>query len=476
MLTSYVRRGCTNTLSFAVTSVTAKGIWLLAMPFIFSRLTVADIGIYDYYQSIFLIGSLMISSLSAQPLSRFYLKYRNEHDRQQASVATSLLIISVCAAFCFLLSIITYARYSICGDCYFVMFLLLNAALFACFSFVTSFYQIREHIKEYMLLYCSQSLLSLLIVFLSLTWGFGVSSLFWANSVSYLLCLPILVLLFTQSGSWSQESLIEQLRFGLPLLAYNILYMLLFAVDRWYLAAQYGYQMSGLYAILWYFGRLFVYGTLALYEASPILLYNAQHEPDGNQIITRTIKFITLIYVTGALMITPCAYVMLTKFMPQHQELLKYVPLFITPLLLVEVGRFWQAGFNLATKTHYIPFISLVTLLIQLGGLYLFGSLGLQGVIYANGLAFLSYALMNAIGSTLTYHHELFDVRQIATLFALFIAFNLFLWYSCTTHLPLVYMCVAALVWLPSLWVFGFFSTEEKRYILQIFKKILPVA
>lgn len=476
MLTSYVRRGCTNTLSFAVTSVCAKGIWLLALPFIFSRLTVSDIGIFDYYQSIFLIGSLMISSLSAQPLSRFYLKYRHEPDRQQASVATSLIIISVCAAFCFALSMAAYARYSIWGDCFFVMFLLLNAALFACFSFVTSFYQIREHIKEYMVLYCGQSFLSLVIVVISLSWGLGVSSLFWANSVSYLLCLPTLVLLYAHSGSWSQEFLIEQLRFGLPLLAYNILYMLLFAVDRWYLAAHYGYQMSGLYAILWYFGRLFVYGTLALYEASPILLYNAQHESDGNQIIARTIKFITLIYVTGALLVTPCAYVMLTKFMPQHQQLLRYVPLFITPLLLVEVGRFWQAGFNLATKTHYIPFISLATLLIQLGGLYFFGPLGLQGVMYANGLAFLSYAIMNGIGSALTYHTELFDVRQIATLFALFTVFNLVLWYVCTTQFPLMYMLIAALAWLPALWVFGFFSLDEKQYILQICKKFLSVA
>ncbi|MGE0009784.1 MAG: lipopolysaccharide biosynthesis protein [Candidatus Babeliales bacterium] len=476
MSTSLFKRQCTNTFFFGATAIFTKGIWLIAMPTILNKLTVHDVGVFDFYQSIFLIGSLMISSLTAQPLLRFYLKHRNEPDLQRATIGASSVIIALCTALCFVFAALTFARYSFCGDCYYVMFLFVNAGLFACFSCATSFYQIRERIQEYVLLYSAQSILALALVFTGLRLGYGMPVLFWANSISYLLCMPALRVFFTHIRLCDTRAVYEQLVFGMPLFAYNILYMLLFAVDRWYLAATQGYEIVGVYAILWYFGRIFVYGTLALYEASPILLYNVQHEHDGNRIIARTIKYITLAYVTGALMVTPCAYILLSQFLPAYKHLICYVPLFITPLLFIETGKFWQAGFNLATQTKHIPFITLSTLLLQLGGLYFLGQWGLVGVLYANGFAFMCYALMNAVGSAYIYDKMLFDVRELGTMFVLYGIYTLFFWYALSTPFPIVCFFVGAFTWPIVLWFSGVLSADEKVYILQIFKKMLPVA
>ncbi len=476
MLKQYLERGCTNSFFFGITSVLAKGMWLICMPYIISKLSVTDLGIFDYYQSIFLIGSLMITSLSAQPLGRFYLKYRDDVDLQQRTVGTSVTIVLVCALLCLGVSALALMRYTFYGDSYFVMFLMFNAGLYSCFSYVTFFAQIREQLKEYMLLYCAQSFLALGLALTSLRYGYGLSSLFWANGISYLLCTPALVTILSQSGPFEKQAAHEQLSYGMPLMAYNMVYMLLFAVDRWYLATTFGYEMVGLYAVLWYFGRMFVYATMALYDASPMLFYNAQHEQEGMYIMARVIRYVTLLYVTGALMVVPCAYVILSNFLPLYAHLVWYVPLFMVPLLLVETGRFWQTGFMLATKTNLIPAISLITLMVQLALLYTFGHFGLPGVMCANGIAFGCYALMNGMGSAYVYNKALFDGYRLLVLFGLYAIYNLLFWYALYSYLPILSMFLIGLTWPAALWFSGVMLDDEKAHILQICKKILACA
>ena len=155
------------------------------------------------------------------------------------------------------------------------------------------------------------------------------------------------------------------------------------------MATTFGYEMVGLYAVLWYFGRMFVYATMALYDASPMLFYNAQHEQ--RNVCDRSGYHVTL-YVTGALMVVPCSYVILSKFLPLYAHLFWYVSTFYGAIFaLVETGRFWQTRFMLATKTNLIPAISLITLMVQLALLYVFGHFGLPGVMCANGIALVTH-------------------------------------------------------------------------------------
>lgn len=476
MLKQYLSRGCTNSLLFGLTSLIGKGVWLLCMPYILSQLSVVEIGLFDLYQSFFLIGSLMISSISAQPLGRFYLKHRDNPALQQQTLSTSIMIVLICTILCIGASAFAMLRYLAYGDSYFVMFLLFNAALFSCFSFVTFFAQIREHLKEYVLLYCAQNFLALGIALFCLRAGCGASSLFWANGLSYLVCVPIFLNLFLERSAFIKEEVYEQLKYGIPLLAYNVVYMLLFAVDRWYLAATYGYEVLGLYAVLWYFGRIFVYATIALYDASPMLFYNAQHEKDGINIISRAIRYVTILYVSGALLVIPCAYIVLNSFLPQYMHLISYVPLFMVPLLLVETGRFWQTGFMLSMQTKWIPLICLITLCVQSVGLYVLGDLGIGGVCGANGVAFSFFMLLNGIGSTRIYNSALFEVRQLFTLFLLYALYTLFLWYALHVYKPLFLMIAILFSWPFALWFSGVIKDDEKVNILQICKKIVSLA
>lgn len=476
MLKDYLKRGSRNTICFGLTSILAKGMWLLCMPYILHLLSTQDIGIFDFYQSIFLIGSLVIAAVSSLPLGRFYLKYRNQPELQRETIGTSMRLVLFCALLCLGIAALAAVRYTLYGDSYFVIFLMVNAGLFSCFSLVTSFAQIRERLSEYMILYCAQNFFALSLALICLRSGYGISSLFWANGISYLLCIPFFIKLFYRAGSFMQILAREQLQYGLPLMAYNVLYMLLFAVDRWYLKATFGYELLGLYAVLWYFGRIFQYAAMSLYDASPMLFYNAQHEHEGTAIITRVMRYATIVYATGALVVVPFAYCTLTYFLPKYIHLSGYLPFFIMPLFMLETGRFWQHGFTLATKTRWIPFISLCTLLIQLTGLYLVGPLGLPGVMAVNTVAFTAYLIMNAIGSSMVYSKALFDIKRLVTLLGCYGFYNLMIWYAMLSYLPILSMFCLIASWPATLWVSGVLADDEKQKILQIFKKTCIVS
>lgn len=476
MLTEYLRKGSLNTLFFGASSMLAKGLWLVCMPYILSKLPLTEIGAFDFYQSFFLIGSLIITSLCAQPLGRYYLKYRHDQQAQQTVLATSMRMVLVGALICLAVSLLALVRYTLYGDCYLLLFILFNAALYACFSFVTFFLQIREQRGLYMFLYVAQNVLALSIALICIHNGYGVASLFWANGISYLVCVPLFMRLTREPGAFNWQAAREQLNYGVPLALYNILYMLLFAVDRWYLAAQFGFKAVGLYAVLWYFGRIFVYATMALHDASPMLLYNAQHESDSMHIIARTVRYVTMVYVTGALFLVPFAYALLVYFLPAYKELGPYLPLFIMPLLFVETGRFWQAGFTLATHTKMIPLISLCTLVLQCALLYFLGPLGLAGVMLSNALAYSLYLLLNGVGSARVYSKDIFEVKPLAILFGFYGVYNLLFWHALTTPMPLLWMFLASLTWLPALWFGGVVAQDERHNILLLCKKYLQWA
>ncbi len=469
MLLSYVKRGAYNSFIYSISGIFIRIVSFLFFPYFLSRLTLTEIGIWEFYQLFFSQGTLLLVSCAAISMTRFFLLYKDDPLKQQQAMGNAFLFVLVNAllAPCLIFGSLYFNIFSLSSD--YIIITIFSVSFFGLFSMVLSFLRVTEKLWLYLALFCGQNFLAIIGTLIGVIYNFGIKSFFYANLVSFFIFMPIFFHLFLKNCKFSKTIFKEQLIYSIPLLAYSVIYTGFSSVDRLCIQNFLGYEALGIYALLWKFGGIFQIVSIAMIDASPVIFYNAQKEENGNFLISKLITYFCIMLTSCCLLaifVARCAIAI--AFPYKYFFLINYLPLFFLPLIILEIARIVQTGFGLALKTFYVPILSLIALCVQTSTLFFLCSYNLPGILAGNALAFLFYAIISYYTCSKIYTHTIIDSKKIATLCILFImyiiTFNLLFIHTA----PWYYSFILLTSWPFALLMSTIITSDEKKWLTNL--------
>lgn len=425
-LGGYVKKGISNTVVYSIASLIPRILNFILLPYMLSKLTLAEYGTWEFYQVIFSQGILLLCSCVDRAIIRYFIQYKNDQNLQESAIGNMCALAFLGSLISIIIAVISFSI-NPHFDNYFAI-TLLNIGLFAPFSCVISIIRVHEWFTYYISCFCGQAILSTLFTLIAITKGYSVAALFYANTASLLLFYPIFLYMAFSYKSYNVNLMQEQLAYGVPLLGWGFLFNLFFTIDKYFINYFHGAELLGAYAILWRFGSIFQFFAIALADALPLVLFNADQEENATENIRRILNYFCATLSFAALSIMLCSYYAVNNFLPlKYHYLVQYLPPLFLSLFMVEIGRVMMQPSLLAKKTIYNPLIVSCSLVIQIFFLFVCSSFGLYGVLLSNIIAFSCFSIFNYYFSRYLYSSQLLDAVTIGTIvfsiiFCLFLA------------------------------------------------------
>lgn len=464
VLKTYLYKASETSFIFMTSSLLAKVINFVTLPYLLNTLSVNDFGILDYFQTYFSLGSTLVITIASTSLIRFFLLYKDDPNTQRQIVGNSFLFIACTTSIIIILTIIIY---NVTQTQSYTLPTMLMIALFCCFSLLTSYIRAQEYFYYYLALTLLQSISSSLLT-LFLLYHYGIAAFFIATIGITSLFVPFFVHILKQHWYFSWPLFKQQCIFALPLLAYGFIYTEFFCLDRSIAQLKYGFELVASLGFLYRFGQIFQFISIALIDAWPFLIFNAQKEADNKNLISRLITYAcgTLLTINIGLICASCLCIQ--WFMPiRYHHTLTAMPFFFCFLALIEIARIFQTEFQLQNKTFYILCTSGSTLLLQ--GLFLYYAAGntLQSICVAQCASFSMYVLLNYIGTYYLSSAPLYEYKKLCSLFTLFFCYIILL--TMAIQYSMLIVCCIGISWPVTLWFTSYFSKEEKLILKNYF-------
>lgn len=419
MLVNYIKRGAYNTFFYGLSSAISRIISFLFFPYLLSRVSLAEFGIWDFYQMFFSLGSTVLTSCASASLIRFYFLYKDDSLKLKQSIGNSYLMVVIGIVVLVIVLFFLNSVTIIPIQNNYLTITFLNICLFSFFALTTAFLRIQEKLITYVLLFAGQSIMATAIMIGGISYGFGINAFFYGNLISLLVFLPFFIIYFAQYWSFSVPLLRQQLRFSIPLLLYSLLYTGFFSLDRFFIKAYCGYETLGSYSLLWRFGILYQFFSIALIDAWPIVSYNADKETNREYILSHLILYYVMVLIFLGLAAVAGSHCLLEWFIPHNYYHLRiYFPLFFLVLVILDCARLFQTSFCISINTNYIPIITAIILLVQIG-LFMVTSylntIDLWKVLYINGIAFTLFSGVNYYYGS-KFFKNIFDINRMSSI------------------------------------------------------------
>jgi glycosyltransferase involved in cell wall biosynthesis/O-antigen/teichoic acid export membrane protein len=443
-----------------------RGVSFVFLPYFLSRLALSEFGIWDFYQMFFSMGTMLLTSCTATGMIRFFLFYKDDLEKQQQAIGNALLItLGAATLFPFLAFAFFYAVHPDVLNSNYLVITIFNISFFALFSMVLAFMRMKEKLMWYTLLFCGQNLLATGLTVWLVSHEYGIQSFFYASTTSFLIFVPLFFGLLRRYHIFSAAILKEQLVYSVPLLVYGFIYTGFYSIDRFFIKYDSGFEALGMYGILGRFGSLFQFFSIALMDAWPVVLFNAQKEEKGDHLIAKLISYFLLVLTTGGLAaVVVSSWAMHRFFVEEYWGIATLLALYFLPLVLLEIARVLQVGFALSTKTYLSPLLALFGLGMQALALWVGKEYGLPGIMLANAAAFTVYAVASLIMSKAAYKSGVIHTSRVLKIMAFFAGYSIVLHgLLMINSVPLQLLFL--LSWPIVLWRFGGVEHDEKNWL-----------
>lgn len=441
-ISQYVKQGSHHALVLAATALFSRGLLFFFLPYILSKFTIAEFGVWDFYQHFLSFGTMVISSGATMALTRFYIVHKDNPDMQRAAVGNACLAV-VCAAL-----MLSYgsacAMYFLTGYGATHTLAVAVTVLFALFFVVLAYLRVVEQLALYAFVFCAQSATALILSVVGVHYNLGIQALFYAYGISLVIFVPLFVRIAYAHRSYSWPLFKEQVRYSMPLLAYNSVALGFFTLDRLWLA-RISDELLGVYGLLWKFGAVYQCCALTITNAAPLVIFQAHQDKKDNQVIPTLVTYVSILLLLGALVSVYVTQYVLMQWFPACGGAWRYAPLFFAFIGLLEVAKLMQTGFHLAVKTVYIPVLALVMLGVQALLCVALQPCGLWGVCSANICTFMLYALVSYRIGWWVYPQQIVDARRLSAAVALYLGTLALVMVS--VHPALVSLCWALFLW-----------------------------
>jgi O-antigen/teichoic acid export membrane protein len=221
MLLNYIKRGAYTTFFYGFNSLITRAVSFIFLPYLLSRISLQEFGIWDFYQVFFSTGTLILSSCAASSMIRFYIFYKDNKEKQRQSVGNALVLtfalssIFPCFCYCF-----NYYSPGIVSCSHYLMLTISSISFFSLFTVFLAYIRMQEKLVLYTVFSVGQNLLAILGTVVGLHFNWGIDAFFYANLISYMLFFPCIIYVLINNNSYCFSLFREQLSYVLPLLIY----------------------------------------------------------------------------------------------------------------------------------------------------------------------------------------------------------------------------------------------------------------
>lgn len=470
MLLNYIKRSLNATICYSASSLFVRGVNFLILPYFLTQLTLAEFGIWDFYQLFFTLGGLLIAGAPSHMLTRYFVLNSTDSTKQKQAVGNACLVASVIALITCIGGISTLWAVGSINNTYAVC-TIMSSCLWSLFYVALSYMRVREWLWFYAFLFSGQALIATLITVAGIIYGFHINAFFYANLISCALLVPSFFVIFWHYRAYSFSLLKEQSYYAMPVVIQSIGYMGFFTLDRLVLKYGAGYEALGSYALLWRFGALFQFFSLALLDAWFIMIYNAHKEEKSDYLLAKLMSFFTILLASGSLLAMAGSRVLISFLFPgTYHDLIIYLPFFFVSLTTLEIARLMQAGSFLSIKTRMLPAITAGALTTQAILLLVLYRFGLWGIFTANTLAFCVYAIGTAWQSRRVYPTAILPAKRLLKIISCFLTYTLVLNIAFYYYAPWYYLAALAVSWPGALWLANGVEPDEKTWLYEQYR------
>ncbi len=351
------------------------------------------LGVEDYGMlAIFFLIIEVVRSFSAQwvntSLLRLYPAASKENQNHYRTIAVYLLSALFLPAAGLVAAAIFYYEVFTWSILIYLSLLLLSKSAY---MLLLDMARLNDRASAYRTTSMLQSLLSILLTYVFLSYSSVLESALLALAVSYVVVLPFVVIRVRLTILYDAKSLaIPMFTYGLPLLVSGTLASLSSRVDRLFIADSIGLVETGVYSalsnmLLGVMALVFMVVAMPLYPEMTKAINNKAKLAVLHAKYFKMLMLVSLPALIGVCLIAePMISLFLTAEYLQYGVELFYI-LALSVFILNVRGHYVDHGLQFTLNTHFLPFIVGVSIIINIALLsILLGEYGLYGAAVAS--------------------------------------------------------------------------------------------
>jgi O-antigen/teichoic acid export membrane protein len=307
--------------------------------------------------------------------------------------------------------------------------------------------------------------------------GRGVTGVFEANLLSSLFTLVTVlpVSLRHLRPAMRRSVYLELLKFGLPYLPSTLSVYLVDVIDRFILKQLTDLDTVGLYSAGCKLGMLMNLLIAAFRFAWHPFFLSTSKEPTAKAIFARIFTWFTLVcaacFLAASLFINEFVRLRLgarTLFGADYWNSTSVVPVILLAYIFFGAYVNFIIGIHLEKKTHYLPFITGLAVVVKVAATYaLVPLLGMNGAALGTALAYLSMAVSLYFVAQRLYYIKYEWARLVKLVFVTAAVFVLGYWMWTAPWLKIGFLILFTI----SLFSIGFFEKGELKRLTALFNK-----
>lgn len=456
----------------------------LLLPVYTRYLNTSEYGVKELVGLSTQIISILVATTISSAMYRFYFEYEKEKERNEV-ISTSYIAIGIAGMVILGTLIILSRKISalvMSTEDYYIYFGLSFASLWfqTIINISYNYLKVQKKSLLFIVVNISKLLMAIglniyLIVFLHYgLLGIFLSTLFTSVTFSVLLGIPIL----HKTGlSFSFSKFKEMLKYGLPMIPSQLGAFIVHLSDRFFIKSFASLSETGIYALGYRFGAIpsnFISSPFnQIWQPRRFELYKQEgSEKIFGKIFT---YFLFLMLFAGLFVAGLTKDILMIMAKPEFWPAYKIVPIIVLATTIFSMHYHLNMGILISKKTKYLAYVNFSNgLLVLVLNYILIKHYGMWGAAITTLIAFI-YKVSLIYYFSSKFYKIYFELLRIVKIVLVFIVlyFVTLLVHSESIFYSLIIKSLIILTFPIVLYVIGFFSSEEKKSMVQFFNNAL---
>lgn len=356
-----------NTVIIAIGKLSTQIISFLLLPLYTSKLSPAEYGTYDFLVTLSVFLLPVITMLMEESMFRFLIDAEDLKNKKRVITATityttiGTLLFTIIAGI--VMGIMKYEYTFV-----FLLFIISNVLIGLSNALARGTGKIKLYSLSNFILGASTIVLNVVFI---VSLKLGVNGLLWsntiANSVTALIVLMKLHLpQFISRKDLSKKTLVEMLRYSIPLVPNNLSWIIISLSDRLMLTWMIGTDANGLFSIAYKFPNIIYtcYGFFSTaWKESAAKILKEDNKTQYYNSIYKDIKFFLKAIVLGLIAIMPFVFPLLVD--SSYNEAYKYIPILVISIYYTNMSNFYGGIFTAFKNTKIMGSTTIVAAILN---------------------------------------------------------------------------------------------------------------
>ena len=356
-----------NTVIIAIGKLSTQIISFLLLPLYTSKLSPAEYGTYDFLVTLSVFLLPVITMLMEESMFRFLIDAEDLKNKKRVITATityttiGTLLFTIIAGI--VMGIMKYEYTFV-----FLLFIISNVLIGLSNALARGTGKIKLYSLSNFILGASTIVLNVVFI---VSLKLGVNGLLWsntiANSVTALIVLMKLHLpQFISRKDLSKKTLVEMLRYSIPLVPNNLSWIIISLSDRLMITWMIGTDANGLFSIAYKFPNIIYtcYGFFSTaWKESAAKILKEDNKTQYYNSIYKDIKFFLKAIVLGLIAIMPFVFPLLVD--SSYNEAYKYIPILVISIYYTNMSNFYGGIFTAFKNTKIMGSTTIVAAILN---------------------------------------------------------------------------------------------------------------